>query len=135
MAILFTCPTCGATLRMADAAAGRVVRCGTCQGTCRVPDAAPAPAEPAEDLPESEPESEPRPRRAPRSRPRRASLAWVFWLVGGIVFLVLSGVGVAVYLLTQPSWQSYESEAGGFRVDLPGSPRPISEMPGGQGQT
>jgi hypothetical protein len=135
MAILFTCPTCGATLRMADAAAGRVVRCGTCQGTCRVPDA-PAHAEPAEDLPESEPESEsePRPRRAPRSRPRRASLAWVFWLVGGIVFLVLSGAAVAVYVLIQPSWRSYESEAGGFRVDLPGSPRPLSEMPGGQGQ-
>jgi predicted Zn finger-like uncharacterized protein len=43
MAIEFTCPACGATLRVGDEAAGRVVRCGGCMSMLRVPDVPPQP--------------------------------------------------------------------------------------------
>ena len=43
MAIEFTCPACGATLRVADEATGRVVRCGGCMSMLRVPEVPPPP--------------------------------------------------------------------------------------------
>jgi hypothetical protein len=46
MAIEFVCPTCNGTLRVADDAAGRVIRCGGCLSTLRVPAADPATAPP-----------------------------------------------------------------------------------------
>lgn len=79
MAIEFQCPTCGTDLRVSDAAAGKMVRCGQCLGTLRAP-AAPAeddipyaeaapPPEPPAAPPEVEPVAPPpRPR---SSRPRR----------------------------------------------------------------
>jgi hypothetical protein len=68
MAIEFLCPTCSGTLRVGDASAGRVVRCGACQTTLRVPGApAPAPAAvPVAPPPEPQPPSAPAPARAAR---------------------------------------------------------------------
>lgn len=119
MAIELECPACGTFLRVGDDAAGRAVRCGHCLATLEVPVPEAEPDEPAR----AEPVAPPRPRRRPVRRARKRSVR--AWLVGtllvcGLIFLVCGGV---VYLGGRPNWRTHESQAGGFRVDLPGPPR------------
>ena len=135
MAIEFLCPACRETLRVADDAAGRMVRCGGCMTVIRAPEPpadTPAPrrrpaAEPVEP---GEPTPPPRPRRDPDRvrRPRRMPPprhTVLFWLV--IAFGVV-GLGVVtccggLFLVLQPKWRTHTSDRGGFAVELPADPR------------
>lgn len=75
MAIEFTCPACGGTLRVDDDTVGQLVRCGGCMTMLRVPESTPPPSfpgSPSSPFPDarSEPDSSsppPVPRRAERS--------------------------------------------------------------------
>jgi hypothetical protein len=82
--------------------------------------------------PDDAEDDEPRTKRSRRSddedKPRGRGRRRVLWLAGGGLLLLLVLVG-GVLLLMQPSWQTHQTS--GFRVDLPASPRPLSEMPGG----
>src|SRR5581483_5942703 len=137
MAIEFTCPACGATLRVADDAAGRLVRCGGCLSALRVPELPAAPpdtrrlapptATPAEEFPPRAEPSEPDSTHPPR---RRGPLFWLVvasgLLAGGMCACCC---GFAV-LMPSPKWRSHESQAGGFKVELPADPRAGVSAPG-----
>lgn len=74
MAIEFSCPSCGGTLRVEDDAVGQVVRCGGCMEMLRVPSAPPPPAfpdAPTNSFPGAEPFPPPVPPAVPRSRQER----------------------------------------------------------------
>src|SRR5207253_9451612 len=133
MAIEFTCPACGGTLRVRDAAVGQVVRCGGCMTMLRVPDAEPVPPSPAFPgaPPEPPPRSVPRPPAAasdfpnPGDAPLRPVRGTRFWPMVTAATLGLGACGccgLAALILPDPDWQPYESE-GGYRVDLPAAPR------------
>src|SRR5437763_753553 len=111
MAIEFTCPACGGTLRIRDEAIGRVVRCGGCLSTLRVPESpAPAPTDSAgppafpgaEPFPSPPRPTAPRPAPSPApapaptgtlltepessEAPRRSRSFWVLVTLGSLVF-------------------------------------------------
>jgi predicted Zn finger-like uncharacterized protein len=128
MAIEFTCPACGGTLRVRDAAVGRVVRCGGCLTMLRVPDAEPVPdsQQPAE--PESPRRPNPRPTApAPAfpesadapAQPVRGPRFWLLVTAGTLALGTCGCCGLAALILPGPEWRSHESERGKFRVDLP----------------
>jgi predicted Zn finger-like uncharacterized protein len=129
MAIEFSCPACGNTLRVEDEAAGRVVRCGGCLTTLRVPGAAAAAPPPA---PEPEPgpprpdDDRPRPPRRRRRPPPPAGRGPLFWvaLTVGVIGLGTCACccGVAL-LLPGAEWRTHQSREGGYKVDLPAAPR------------
>jgi hypothetical protein len=76
MAIEFSCPSCGGTLRVEDDAIGQIVRCGGCMSMLRVPDNDSAstafPEATATPFPEAEPASR---RRQPANQPEEPVLA------------------------------------------------------------
>src|SRR5262249_51465066 len=158
MAIEFTCPACGATLRVTDDAAGRLVRCGGGPGPLPGPGGAAAP--PAPRLPPANPHPPPpppptppppppgaadRPAPAPAPEPprpypepglsepaapgRRGPLFWVALATGALGAVLCACCGV-VALMPGPQWREYNSDQGGFRVELPGEPRPGIPAPG-----
>ena len=149
MAIEFVCPVCQGTLRVSADTAGRVVRCGSCMTVLRVPTSAPAPpeppqpAEPPDDAPRrraAEPVMPPRPasprprrRRGPPPKSGKRVLFWVVAIVLVLGFLTVAACGGLLFLL-QPQWQTHESPAGGFKVDLPAAPRDMSDRAGGKNQ-
>ncbi len=151
MAIEFTCPACGATLRVRDGVIGQVVRCSWCLTMLRVPQAEPTPSPPSPPpFPGAEPESEaearrtsrpqPPPPTAPAANPLPVATATNtppeppeqpqargarFWLlVTSSIFVVgaFACCGLAAVLMSDPDWQEYESDEGGFRVELPAEP-------------
>lgn len=146
MAIEFTCPACGGTLRV-TAAAGSVVRCGGCMSTLRVPEGADSTSADPDPQPSSPPRSDPLPVVPPADEPRRSLLdtedsepirtrkprGVLFWLV------LVAGVGTAglcaccfglAVLMPSPNWQQHSSEPGGFAVEFPTEPRPDVSAPG-----
>jgi hypothetical protein len=151
MAIEFTCPACGGALRVRDAAVGQVVRCGGCMTMLRVPDVEPVPS-PSPSFPGAEPEPPPRsaPRPAPTPPPRPASdpdfpnpsdaplrpvRGTRFWLTVTVATLALGTCGccgLAALILPGPEWRPYESEQGGFRVELPADPQDMRKRLGVQ---
>src|SRR5439155_22803038 len=111
-----------------DETAGRAARCGHCMAVLRVP-AAEEPVPYAELAPPEPPAAPPRPE--PAARPRRRA-EWPdrpsrrrTWLLasllgfGGLLLLCCGGV----YLAARPDWRTHDSPAGGFRVELPASPK------------
>jgi predicted Zn finger-like uncharacterized protein len=127
MAIEFGCPACGTTLRVDDESAGRAVRCGHCMAVVEAPafaEALPvAEVEPGPPRSVAEPVAPPpRPRPRPRKARRTSTRAWLLGslLVCGVLFGLCCG---GVYLGGQPKWRTHDSEAGGFRVELPAAPR------------
>jgi hypothetical protein len=132
MAIEFVCPTCGATLRVSDEAAGRDIRCGRCQEILKAPlpeadvpyaeAVAPEPSSAPSQAEPVAPPHEPRPRSyawpvAPRKR--RPWLLISVLVLGFFIFLCCGGV----YLGGRPTWRTHHSVAGGFRVELPAAPK------------
>jgi hypothetical protein len=136
MAIEFTCPACGGTLRVRDETIGRVVRCGGCMSMLRVPE-----TEPVQESPpgvESEAEQTLRPIPPPpatetdspqqieelsSTSPRRGLR---FWLTITSAFLVIGAIGccgLAAFLVPAPDWREHDSQQGGFRCELPADPR------------
>lgn len=153
MAIEFVCPACRGTLRVADDAAGRVVRCGSCLTTLRVPvppapespppvatgglepEPAPPPRRPAAE-PVGPPEpprdrdrdeyGEPRPRRRRRPPPPKGGRSALFWIVLILLllgFLTAAACGGAFVMLRKENWRPHASPRGGFTVELPADPR------------
>lgn len=134
MAIEFTCPACGGTLRVRDTVVGQVVRCGGCLTLLRVPDVEPVSPSPPAAAPDVEP-----PRPAPihtsppadsyfpnptdESRPIRGTRFWFMVTVATVILGACGFCGLAAVFLPGPDWQSFESKEGGFRVELPGPPR------------
>src|SRR5262245_14551983 len=158
MAIQFNCPMCGASLIAPDNSVGREIRCVGCRAVFPVPEAREEPF--AEPLPVDPPlfEKDPPyqddppyrddPRRAddyddePRRRPVRRrrrrpppppGRGVAFWLV--FIFGVLAIGGCAccggIYLaIPGERWQKHESVQGGFKVDLPATPKTDMPIPG-----
>jgi hypothetical protein len=153
MAIEFTCPSCGGTLRVEDDAVGQMVRCGGCMAALRVPDRSAAPpggpafpssatsfpeAEPVpdDDRPpppsrrrreESPPDEPPRLRRRKRrDPPPPTGRGPVFWM---LLTLGVIGLGSCVFccglagFLADENWHRLDSSRGGFHVEVPAPPR------------
>lgn len=138
MAIEFVCPACRGGLRVADTAAGGVVRCGNCMATLRVP--VPPDGDPAADAFDSpksradapaaavdgpsEPVRRRRRRRPPPPPPPSSGL--LKWVLGGlfVLGLVCAGTCAGLVAVFQEKWRQYDSAAGGFRVELPADPQP-----------
>ena len=132
MAIEFTCPACGGTLRVRDAAVGRVVRCGGCLTMLRVPDAEPVPDSQPPAFPGAEAESPRRPTPRPAApapsfpesadaptQPVRGPRFWLLVTAGTLALGTCGCCGLAALILPGPEWRSHESEKGKFRVELP----------------
>jgi predicted Zn finger-like uncharacterized protein len=136
MAIEFTCPACGATLRVDDDAAGRLFRCGSCLSALRVPEPS-APRHPPPDSPEPEdtrrhpppgsPANGPDPGQPPRQRGPLFWLVVASGLLAGGMCACCCGFGV---LAPSPKWRPHESRTGGFKVELPAEPRTDISAPG-----
>jgi hypothetical protein len=142
MAIEFTCPACGGTLRIRDAAVGQLVRCGGCFTTLRVPEPEPA-SSPSPTLPDEDPAfpsvqkrnsseqpSSPPPTNLPQASqiepptPQRTAVqAWLLVVSGMFAVGACGCCGFAAALLSDPEWQQHESTQGGFKVELPADPR------------
>jgi hypothetical protein len=145
MAIEFTCPACGGTLRIRDEAVGQLVRCGGCFTTLRVPEAEPASSPSPAPFPGEEPAFPPLQRQkspdqailpAPANPPqaeqvdqpepapqRTAMQAWLLIASGMFAVGACGCCGFAAALLSDPEWQQHESTQGGFKVELPAEPR------------
>ena len=116
MAIEFVCPACRESLRVADEAAGSVVRCGSCLATLRVPaspaasglpHAEPAPpprrpaAEPIAPAPaphDADDHGEPRPRRRRAPAGGRSGRSVLFWLLV-IAFVLVTSLTARLLLV------------------------------------
>jgi hypothetical protein len=131
MAIEFTCPACGGTLRVRDATVGRVVRCGGCLTMLRVPDVEPVPDSAAPN-PQPEPARQPAPVPAPElnfqdatdaTPTNRGTRFWLLVTAGTLALGACGCCGLAALILPDPTWRPHESDAGGFRVELPADPR------------
>lgn len=126
--IEFVCPSCQSALRVGADTVGHVVRCGSCLATVRVPDVPPEPPPPRNPEP-SRPPQEPVENRPVRRRsppPKKTGRSPLFWILLGLIVLALIGAATCggLVFMMQPKWQTHESPQGGFKVDLPGHPRP-----------
>jgi predicted Zn finger-like uncharacterized protein len=154
MAIEFVCPACQGSLRVADDAAGRIVRCGSCLATLRVPgeamdegpvESAPAVPRPVEtvapprstsredrDERDEEDYGEPRPTRRRPAAKKSTGRGVLFWLVIiAMTFCLLTclACGGIMLVFATPHWRTHESAAGGYKVDFPADLNPyISEQ-------
>ena len=136
MAIEFTCPACGGALRVRDAAAGRVVRCGGCLTTLRAPDASPPPAPAPEPRTRPAPPAEFSPPDDSPERPVRGTRFGLMVTAATVGLGACGCCGLAAVVLPGPEWREYESERGGFRVELPADPGDLDEeFPQRQGKT
>jgi ribosomal protein S27E len=95
MAIQVMCPHCDRDYTLAETAAGKMVRCKGCGEVFTVE---------VQDPPE-EPEEQPR-RRGRRRKAKRGVPLWVWLLIGGggLAFLALAGVVVALLVLPGSSF-------------------------------
>lgn len=134
MAIEFNCPACGGTLRVENNATGGLIRCGGCMTLLRVPDANTASLPTAEPEPQPYPNDSPPIDDSPRPRPRRrrgpppppkgrGPVFWILMAFGLIAVGSCACCGGIVLLVPQPNWQTHHSAQGGFKVDLPATPR------------